>query len=185
MILNMEHKLLYIVAIVVAILSGSYYYFAGKRAKLEVKQPSNFMYSAQNVQVMKSDEQGQLQMRAIIDNLQQDLKTEQSQMTNITATMFKQGQEDTKFFAKTVNGYDNNQKVILSDGVVVTKITPQGDMQLTTAELTVYPKQKRIETTHQVLVQSNHAMFSSQGLSADLNTGLYEFSSIRGQYAPE
>lgn len=185
MILNMEHKMLYIVAIIVAILSGSYYYFAGKSAKLEMKKPSNFMYSAQNIQIMKSDEHGQLQLQAIVDNLQQDLKTEQSQMTNITATMFKQGVEDAKFFAKTVKGYDNNQKIVLSDGVIVTKIIPHGDMQLTTTELTIYPKQKRIETEHQVLVQSDHAMFMSQGLSADLNTGLYEFSTIRGQYAPE
>lgn len=185
MMLNMEHKLLYIVAIVVAILSGSYYYFAGKSAKLNIKQQSNLMYSAQNIQVMKSDEHGQLQLRAVIDDLQQDLKTEQSQMKHITATVFKDGVEDARFFARTVKGDDNNQKIILSDGVMVTKTSPQGDMELSTNQLTFYPKQKRIETDHQVLVQSNHAMFTSQGLSADLNTGLYEFSTIRGQYAPE
>lgn len=180
-----EHKTLYIVAIVIAMISGSYYYFAGKSAKLAVDKQSNLMYSAQGVQVMKSNEQGQLELQATIDHLQQDLKTEQSTMTNISAKMFKNNVEDARFFAKTVHGYDNNQKIILSDGVSMTKITPTDEMQLTTDELTAYPKQKRIETNHQVLVQSNQANFVSQGLSADLNTGLYEFSTIRGQYVPE
>lgn len=180
-----EYKSLYIIAIVVAVLSGTYYYFSGKSAKLKVDKQSNLMYAAQGVQVFKSDEQGQLALQATIDELQQDLKTEQSTMTNLAAKSFKDGVEDAQFFAKTVKGYDNNQKVILSDGVMMTKITPNGEMQLTTDELTAYPKQKRVKTNHQVLVQSSQANFTSQGLSADLNTGLYEFSTIRGQYVPE
>lgn len=181
----MENKFLYIIAILVAILSGGYYYFAGKSAKLNIDKPSNLMYLVQGVQVFKSDEQGRLHLQATIDSLQQDLKTTQSQMQNIQAKMYKNGVEDARFVAKTVKGYDDNQKVVLSDGVIVTKITPQGEMQLTTDELVAYPKQKLIETQHAVVVQSAQASFRSQGLSADLNTGLYEFSTIRGQYAPE
>lgn len=178
----MNTKALYAVAVIVAVISGGYYYFSGEREKLNVQKKSNMMYSATDVSLLKTDEQGQIELKATVDNLQQDLKTTNSEMNNIQAQAFRNGTLDAIFKAKKVNGYDDNQKVILSDGVRVEKTTPQGLMTFNTEQLTIYPKQRLMESEYPVLVDSSQAMFSSQGLKVDLNKGQYEFFKIRGQY---
>lgn len=98
--------------------------------------------------------------------------------------MYKLGKVDATFFAKQAYGYDDNQKVVLSGGVVATKLAPQGTIEFQTDELTGYPKTRDIETNHQVTVQSPQGEFVSKGLKANLNNGQYEFFNIRGKYAP-
>lgn len=179
----MNNKAIYLIAILIAGASGAYYYFSGKSEKLNIPSKSNMMYSAEQIKAVKTDEQGQVHLRATIDSLSQDLKTTQSQMNNVRAALFKEGQQDTTFFAKTVNGYDDNQKVILSGEVVATKTTPNGDMTVVTEELTLYPKKREVTTDKAVKVDSQQIDFYSQGLTANLQTGEYEFTNIRGQYA--
>lgn len=181
----MNSKALYVVAILVASVSSAYYYFSGSSEKLNTQVNQNMMYAATGVKALQTNEQGELFLRATIDNLQQDLKTQQSRMNHVNATMYQQGQVDASFYAKTVNGYDDNKKVVLSEQITITKSSPTGDMTFLTDELTLYPKQKLLETDRQVTVQSAQANFISQGVKADLNSGQYEFFNIRGQYAPQ
>ncbi len=91
---------------------------------------------------------------------------------------------DATFSAQQGNGFNDNEKIVLSGDVVARKFGPQGQLDFRTDELTGYPKLRQIETNHQVVVQSPQAEFISQGLKANLNEGQYEFFNIRGKYAP-
>ena len=109
----MDTKVLYVVAVIVAAISGGYYYYSGKAKKLEVDSAKNMTYSAQGVHLTQTDEQGNLYIRAEIKQLQQDMQQKTSQLDQLNAVMYKQGKPDVTFFARQVNGYDDNSRVHL------------------------------------------------------------------------
>ena len=180
----MDTKVLYIVAVIVAAFSGGYYYYSGKAKKLDVESAKNMTYSAQGVHLTQTDEQGNLYIRADIKQLQQNMQQKTTQLDQLNAIMYKQGQVDATFDAQKAYGYDDNRKIVLMGDVVATKFSDQGKMEFYTDELTGYPKTRELETQHQVTVQSPRSEFVSQGLKANLNDGQYEFYKIRGKYAP-
>lgn len=180
----MDTRALYIAAVVIASISGGYYYYSGKAKKLDVDSARNMTYSAEGVNLTQTDDQGHLYIRATVDRLEQNMQNQTSKLENLNASTYKSGNVDSTFFSKYAYGYNDNEKVVLSDQVVATKLSDHGKMQFQTDELTTYPPKKMIETTHQVNVDSPQSSFISQGLKADLNTGQYEFFNIRGKYAP-
>ena len=180
----MDTRALYIIAIVIAALSGGYYYFSGKAQKLNADSSQNMVYSATNIHITQTNEKGHLYLQADIDELEQNLQQQTSALNNLNAVLFEEGKKSATFFSKTAHGFDNNQKVILSGDVVATKLQDNNNAVLTTNELTAYPETKIIETSQQVDVNSPQASFISQGLKANLATGQYEFFNIRGKYAP-
>ncbi len=181
----MDTKVLYVVAILVAALSGGYYYYSGKAKKLDVDSAKNMTYSAQGVHLTQTDEQGNLYIRAEIKQLQQDMQQKTSRLDQLNAVMYKQGKPDATFYSKQANGFDDNSKIVLLGDVIATKLSEQGNkLEFRTDELTGYPKTGQLETQHQVTVQSPNSEFVSQGLKANLNNGQYEFFKVRGKYAP-
>ena len=180
----MDTKVLYAIAITVATVSGGYYYFSGKSQKLDIESGRNMTYAAQGIQLTQTDEQGNLHVRAKIDRLEQDMQRKTSHLQHLDASLYQQGKVDATFSAQQGNGFNDNEKIVLSGAVVARKFGPQGQLDFRTDELTGYPKLRQIETNHQVVVQSPQAAFISQGLKANLNEGQYEFFNIRGKYAP-
>ncbi|MPW44527.1 LPS export ABC transporter periplasmic protein LptC [Acinetobacter guerrae] len=180
----MDTRVLYIVAIAIAAVSGGYYYYSGKANRLEADSSRNMTYSVQGINLTQTNDQGHLYIRAQVDRLEQNMQQQTSKLENLHASMYQNGQVNATFFSKVANGYDDNEKVILSGDVVATKLAEKGEIVFRTDELTTYPKTKMIETTHQVDVQSSQASFVSNGLKANLENGQYEFFNIRGKYAP-
>lgn len=178
----MDSKFLYPIAVMIAAVSGGYYYYSGKGQKLDVDTARNMTYSAEQIQLTQTDENGQLYVRADIARLEQDMQKKTSKLQSLDAKMYQNGQIDSTFQAKLAQGYNDNEKVILTDDVVAHKMLPQGQMTFNTRILTVYPKLRRLETDAKILVESPQARFESQGLTADLNSGQYEFFNIRGKY---
>ncbi|KAF1018896.1 LPS export ABC transporter periplasmic protein LptC [Acinetobacter sp.] len=180
----MDTKVLYVTAVVIAAISGGYYYYSGKGKKLDGSSAQSMTYSAEGIQLIQTDEKGNLYVKAQVDHLEQDLQNKTSKLSNLNASMFQQNQVDSTFFAKEARGFNDNEKVILSGQVKATKLGERGTMEFQTDELTGYPKKRQFETTHQVTVNAPDAEFISQGLKADLNQGQYEFANIRGKYVP-
>ena len=180
----MDIKVLYVIAVASAAVSGGYFYYSGKGKKLDVNSAQSMNYSAEGIQLIQTDEQGNLYVRAQVDHLQQDLNNKTSKLTNLNASMFHQNQVDSTFFAQKVDGSNDNEKVILSGQVKATKIGENGTIVFLSDELTGYPQKRMFETTHQVTVNTPDAEFVSQGLKADFNQGQYEFAHIRGKYVP-
>lgn len=180
----MDTRVLYVTAVVIAAISGGYYYYSGSGNKLDATSAQSMTYSAKGVHLLQTNEQGQLYVKATVDDLQQDMKNQTSVLNNLNASIFKAGQVDSTFHAKKVHGYDDNEKVVLTDDVKATQHGPQGQIVFTTDELTAYPDQRTVETKNQVVVDAPNGQFISQGLQADLNKGQYEFFNIRGKYAP-
>ncbi|WP_111858644.1 LPS export ABC transporter periplasmic protein LptC [Acinetobacter sp. CFCC 10889] len=180
----MDTKALYVTAVLIAAISGGYYYYSGKGKKLDADAAQNMTYSAEGIHVVQTDENGNLHVRATVDHLEQDLKQETSKFANLNASMYENNQVNSTFYAKQANGYEDNQKVILTGEVKATKLGEQGQLVFLTDQLTVYPKTHLLETNEQVTVTAPNASFISQGLNANLTTGEYEFSHIRGKYVP-
>ena len=179
----MDIKNLYVIAIIVASVSGGYYYFGGKGKKLEVDSAKSMTYSAEGIQLTQADEQGFVSVKAEADHLEQDIQKNTLYLNNLYAYTFAAGKPDATFYAKLVNSYDDNSKVVLSDQVVATRLLDNGEkMTFTTAELTGFPKTKDLITDKTVTVESVQANFVSKGMKANFNNGQYEFFNIRGTY---
>lgn len=181
----METKNLYVIALVIATISGGYYYFSGNSKKLDNESAGNTTYAAKEVKITQTDTKGLVSVRASVDEATQDKIHGNSELKDLHATTYLQGQPDTVYSALRADGFDDNQKIILSGGVTANKNTPQGIMIIKTDQLTGYPKTKMVETDRIVTVDSPQSKFISHGLKADLNSGQYEFFNIRGNYAPK
>ena len=181
----MDSKVLYPIAVVIAALSGGYYYYSGKGQKLDVDASRNMTYSAEKLQITQTDEQGQLYIRAQVNALEQDMQKKTSRLEVVNAQMYKDGEVDATFQAQLAQGYDDNQKVVLSNQVIARKLMPQGEMTFTTPTLTVYPKTKTLQTDQAIQVESPQAVFVSQGLQADLNSGQYVVQRKNGFVMPK
>lgn len=180
----MDTRVLYVTAVMIAAISGGYYYYSGKGNKLDVVSAQSMTYSAKGVHLLQTNEQGKLYVKATVDDLQQDMKTQMSALNNLNATVYSEGKINSTFYAKKALGYNDNEKVILSGSVKASKIGTQGQLVFNTEELTAYPDLQKVNTKKQVLVDMPNGQFISQGLEADLSTGQYEFFNIRGKYAP-
>jgi lipopolysaccharide export system protein LptC len=180
----MDTRVLYITAVIIASITGGYYYYSGKGKKLDANTAQSMKYSADGIHLLQTDDHGQLHVKATVDSLEQDMRDQTSTLNNLKASMFSANKVDSTFYAKQAHGYNDNEKVILTGDVTATRMTQQGEMVFRTDELTGYPKQKTFDTKHLVTVDSQNGQFVSQGLQANLNNGQYEFFNIRGKYAP-
>ncbi|MEB3754375.1 LPS export ABC transporter periplasmic protein LptC [Acinetobacter sp. MD2(2019)] len=181
----MDTRSLYIVALVVATVSGGYYYYSGKSKRLDNNPTQNLTYAAKEIKMTQTDVHGHLSARASADEMSQNKLNNASELSNFKAVTYNQGQQDADYYASKAQGFNNNEKIVLSGQVISHRNTSQGIMTLTTDQLTGYPKTKQIETNHVVNVDSPQSQFISQGLKADLITGQYEFFNIRGKYVPK
>lgn len=181
----MDTRLLYVFAVVIALVSGGYYYYSGKNQKLDVDTARNMTYSADGVHLLQTDEQGIVSVRAQVDHLEQNLQDKTSKLVNLNVSTYRNDQLDANFLADEGRGFDDNKKVILSGNVRATKQSASGPLKFFTDELTGYPELGTLETQHKVRVESSGGIFLSQGLTADLKQGQFDFSNIRGTYAPQ
>ncbi len=56
----MDTKVLYITAVMIAAISGGYYYYSGKGNKLQTDSARSMTYSAQDINLTQTDESGML-----------------------------------------------------------------------------------------------------------------------------
>ena len=70
----MDIKNLYITAVVIAAISGGYYYYSGKGNKLETASARSMTYSAEKINLTQTDDAGNLYIRAQVDRLEQDMQ---------------------------------------------------------------------------------------------------------------
>jgi lipopolysaccharide export system protein LptC len=180
----MDTKVLYVTAVLIAAVSGGYYYYSGKGKKLDAPSAQSMTYTANGIQLLQTNDEGQLYVTAKVDKLEQDMKLQTSKLDNLDALMYTNNQVTSTFKANEGFGYNDNEKVILKGDVKATKLANTGQMVLLTDQLTGYPKTMTLETKSQVTVNAPNAQFVSQGLQANLNDGQYEFFNVRGKYAP-
>ena len=140
----MDTRVLYLTAIIIAAISGGYYYYSGKGNKLQTDSARSMTYSANNINLTQTDEKGMLSVRAQVDQRTKPAARD-FESQNLQATTYKDGQVDATFFAKQGNGYDDNTKVVLSQEVLATKIMQNGKMQFRTEELTAFRKHVKLK----------------------------------------
>lgn len=180
----MDTKVMYITAVVIASVAGAYYYYSGSGKKLETLDARNVSFTAKQIKLTQTKDNGELDLTADVEELTQWMQTNESKLTHLNVQMYNQGKVDSTFWAKQAYGYDDNARVVLSGEVIAKKWSQSGLIQFETEKLTGFPKDKYVETDVAVNVTTPQASFVSQGLKADLADGQYEFFNIRGNYAP-
>lgn len=182
----MDTRLLYVIALGIAVLSGLFYFYSGKSARLNAGNNQDLSYSATNIHLIKTTRTGQLEATTTAGRLQRWEQENRNELEQLQSMWYQEGQPTATFNADKAVGYNDNTKIILSGHVRAQRLTSNGQASIsfTTDQLTGYPKQNRIETDRPVLIQTNQGQFTSQGLTANLDQGQYNLFRIRGQYAP-
>ena len=66
----MDTRLLSVIALIIAVLSGLFYFYSGKSKNIDAKQNQDVSYSATQIYLIKTDEAGQLSATTSADRLQ-------------------------------------------------------------------------------------------------------------------
>lgn len=182
----MDTKGLYLLALVFAIVMGSFYYFTGKADENNTAMTSNYASEADKIQVTQTDATGQLKMTASIQHATQSMQTGSTELQGIRGVMYQQGEKDLIFAAERSKADQEFKQVELFDKITLSRLAGQSTPSVTfyTDYLQADTKTQQIETNSPVQIQSVQANLTSQGLKANLSTGDYELFNIRGQYAP-
>lgn len=182
----MDTRLLYSIALMIAVISGAFYYYSGKSARLNAEKNQNLSYTATQVNILKTDPTGALASKTSAEHLEFWIENKQSELKVLRSIWYQNSQPSATFKADQAVGLNDNTKVILSGNITAQKLPMPNQplMTFTTNSLTSYPKEHRIETKAPILIQSPSGQFTSQGLTANLLEGQYNFFNIRGQYAP-
>lgn len=182
----MDTRLLYVIALIIATLSGALYYFSGKSAHQKNANQQNLSYTATQVNVIKTNETGQLESKVSADHLQYWIEDKHSELKVLNSLWYKQGQPYATFKADQAQGFNDNEKIVMSGNIVGQKLPDANQplMTFTTNVLTGYPKLHTVETDQPVVIQSAQGQMTSQGLKANLESGDFNLFRIRGQYKP-
>ena len=179
-----DSRVVYLVAIIIAVAVGSFYYYSGKSHRLDSKNNSQVSSSAQGLQLLQTNERGQLAIKAQVGSIEQWAHQDKTVAQQIEGISYQNGQADLHFNAQHASSADNFNHVLLNGGVKVERFHPVSPVSFDTQSLTIDTKTKHISTNDQVLLHSHQSQLKSQGLYADLAKGDYQLFKIRGLYAP-
>ena len=182
----MDTRLLYLIAMVLAAYSGWYYWQSGEQVQIDAALRQGIAYSASDIQLLQTDEQGQLQATTRAAALRHFGATNETELDQIDSVWYQNGQPRVYLQAAYATLSQQNQKVRMHGGVQARHINPtnQQETRFRTAQLIGYPKTRLIETDQPIQVNSAQGLIRGLGLRADLSQGDYQLDRIRIEYAP-
>ncbi|MEC7120002.1 MAG: LPS export ABC transporter periplasmic protein LptC [Pseudomonadota bacterium] len=182
----MDTRLLYLIALIVVSLSGWYYWHSGKQARLHTEHSNGLDYSAREIALLQTNEQGHIQATTTAQELRHFGQRDLTELDRVNSTWYQAGQPMAKLTADHAYLRDQAETVQLVGHVQVrhSRQTDASETLLKTAQLTGYPKTRIITTDHPVEIHNSQGHMFAQGLEANLDAGDYQLSRIRIQYAP-
>lgn len=182
----MDTKVLYSIALVIASTVAGFYYYSGKSQKLEVRANQDLSSNAENIQIIQTNDTGQLYAKANIQHMTQWMNNGRAELKQVQGIMYQNGQPNTTFHSDKTIADNDYRHMELTGNVTITRLNAeqQPSIRFKTDYLQGDTKTNQIQTDRLVLVTNPQAQFTSQGLKANLTTGQYEFSNIRGKYDP-
>ncbi|MCH4247355.1 MAG: LPS export ABC transporter periplasmic protein LptC [Acinetobacter populi] len=182
----MDTRLLYTIALVIVTVVGGFYYYSGKSKKLETAGSQNLNSTADNIQVVQTNEHGQLYAKASAKHMTQWMQTGRAEIEQIQGMLYEAGLPSATFHADKSIATNDYANIEMLGNVTISRLAADNNPSVTfkTDRLLGLTKNNTIETDRPVQVTSPQAQFTSQGLKANLSTGQYELFALRGKYAP-
>ena len=180
----MDTKVLYTFALIIASVVGGFYYYSGNSEKLVVRSNQDLSSNAENIQIIQTDDKGQLYAKAKVQHMTQWMNNGDAELIQLQGIMYQNGQPRSTFHSDKATANDDYQKVMLIGNVQISQLNQEQKPSITFVTEKLYgdTKSNQIQTDHLVTVTNPQAKFTSQGLKADLNTRQYEFFNIRAKY---
>ena len=182
----MDTKVLYILSVAIASVVGGFYYYSGDSEKLQVSKNQDLSSTADKIQITQTNESGQLYAKANIQHMTQWMQGGRAELENLKGILYQDGKPSSTFNADKAVASNEYQNIELLNNVTLSKLNDAQQALITfkTDQLLGDTKSNKIQTDRTVSIINAQAQFTSQGLTANLNTGQYEFFNIRGKYDP-
>ncbi len=183
----MDSRTLTVLAILVGGVAAWFYYGSGRPVSGNARFNNGMDYSARDLHILQTDEQGHLVMRAGAQGLQHFSSHDRIEITAPNSVWYQPGKPDTRFSADHAISVDDYAVVTLTGHVTVIQVPGSTASGLTfdTEQLTGYPDKNIIQTAQPVKVQGLQGNFlAKHGLNANLAQGVYRFNDIQARYLP-
>lgn len=165
-----------------------YYWGIGPRGAVEESDGSRRPdYVATAITGIETDAQGRLLRKLEAAELRHyDRPRDEAQLDRPVLSLYDNGREAWRLTAPRGSSRDQNAVVKLAGGVHAERRDPDAvPLAFDTAELLVYPREKRLATSTGVRLESPQGRLTSRGLRADMNAGELVLSAdVTGNYAP-
>lgn len=181
-----DNRLVYGLALIVAITVGYFYYHSGKSRVLEVNPLHHLSASATGLQLVATNPQGQLALTAQVGNITQWADQDRTVAQHVKGLVYHHGIADLEFEAQQATATDQYRWIELDHEVNLQRrgINGQTPLSLTTQRLKANTQTQQIRTDDPVFLRTSQAQLTSQGLIAHLQKGDYQLFNIRGHYEP-
>lgn len=166
-------------------LAGIFYYLSGARQVARPVEDLTVDQQANDLTVIQTDERGQVSSRTQAATLRRYVADQHIEMTQTHGQWYEQGRLVATVESGMAESYNQNQLIRLTRNVKVVQPAQKNQpaITLTTQALRAEPKINRVVTDAPVTLVSGNNEIKANQATADLNTRLYEFEQIRGQYA--
>lgn len=182
-------RILIILALIIAAIAGWFFHQHGEIAPPVNIEPSEVDYEATDIKAVQTNEQGETEYEVNADSISHNPQTNQDEMSGITMNWEPSATQRYQIQAGTAAINQQSGDLKLSGGFTLTSQDKSGQgnsepIKVTGSELKGNTKSRQVFSDKPVKVEQGMNRFEAASMTANLETGDYEFGNIAVTFSP-
>lgn len=182
-------RILIVLALIIAGIAGWFFQKHGEIAPPVNIEPSEVDYEATDIKAVQTNEDGETEYELNADSISHNPNTNQDEMSGITMNWEPSTTQRYQIQAGTAAINQQSGDLKLSGGFVLTSQEKSGQansepIKVTGSELKGNTKSRQVFSDKPVKVEQGMNRFEAASMTANLETGDYEFGNIAVTFSP-
>ncbi|WP_201536413.1 LPS export ABC transporter periplasmic protein LptC [Psychrobacter ciconiae] len=182
-------RILIVLALIIAGIAGWFFQKHGEIAPPVNIEPSEVDYEATDIKAVQTNEDGETEYELNADSISHNPNTNQDEMSGITMNWEPSATQRYQIQAGTAAINQQSGDLKLSGGFVLTSQEKSGQansepIKVTGSELKGNTKSRKVFSDKPVKVEQGMNRFEAASMTANLETGDYEFGNIAVTFSP-
>lgn len=182
-------RILIVLALIIAGIAGWFFQKHGEIAPPVNIEPSEVDYEATDIKAVQTNEDGETEYELNADSISHNPNTNQDEMSGITMNWEPSATQHYQIQAGTAAINQQSGDLKLSGGFVLTSQEKSGQansepIKVTGSELKGNTKSRQVFSDKPVKVEQGMNRFEAASMTANLETGDYEFGNIAVTFSP-
>lgn len=182
-------RILIVLALIIAGIAGWFFQKHGEIAPPVNIEPSEVDYEATDIKAVQTNEDGETEYELNADSISHNPNTNQDEMSGITMNWEPSATQRYQIQAGTAAINQQSGDLKLSGGFVLTSQEKSGQansepIKVTGSELKGNTKSRQVFSDKPVKVEQGMNRFEAASMTANLETGDYEFGNIAVTFSP-
>lgn len=182
-------RILIVLALIIAGIAGWFFHKHGEIAPPVNIEPSEVDYEATDIKAVQTNEEGETEYELNADSISHNPNTNQDEMSGITMNWEPSATQRYQIQAGTAAINQQSGDLKLSGGFTLTSQDKSGQansepIKVTGSELKGNTKSRQVFSDKPVKVEQGMNRFEAASMTANLETGDYEFGNIAVTFSP-